>query len=354
MITRYWLLSRRTRSPRYLLPLLFGSCAALVAACVVATLQISAAAASTKISVTYLSPVAAQVGQQDIYYGMQLGAKDLGWSTSVLDANLSSGQQVTDVATAINEHRTAIASWSLDNAAVAGPYKAAQKAGIPVIGVESTGVGVTASVFQEYQYCTPGTGIPEQEAKFIAARRPGAKTIVIGGPTTVVSIVEDTACFTADAKAAGLHVIASANNTGDTSDAGELVAAPLITKYPDVQAIWDYNDTTALGASAALTSANMKISTANSKTGVIVIGQNADADAIQAIRSNPERLTLTVDPNNVATGLAVITEMREAIEHKKVPNLDVSSTIWDSANVSHFVKPRARGFTLTNIPLVKK
>jgi ribose transport system substrate-binding protein len=167
----------------------------------------------------------------------------------------------------------------------------------------------------------------------------------------VSSIVEDTACFTADAKAAGLDVLATANNTGDTSDAGETVIAPLVTKYPDVQAIWDYNDTSALGASAALTSANLKVANATSKTGVIVIGQNGDADALAAIRAN--RLTLTVDPNNVAVGLQVIDDMKLALAHKKVPNTDVSSTLYDSSNIKSFVPPHNRGFTLTNIPLVK-
>jgi ribose transport system substrate-binding protein len=308
---------------------------------------------ASKISVTYLSPVAAQPTQQDIYYGIALGAKILGWHASVLDANLSASQQVTDAQTAINQHVTALSSYSLDPATDAGAYEAAQKRGIPVIGMGSTGTGLTASVFEQYVHCTPGTGIPEAEAQFIATRHPHARILIIGGPTTVQSIVEDTACFTADAKALKLNILATANNTGDSTSTGEAAAAPLITKYPNVQAIWDYNDTTALGASAALTSAGLKVANATSSTGVIVIGQNGDSDAIAAIRAKPTRLTMTVDPNSVAAGLQIIADIRLALAHKKVPTAVIRSTIYNSANIAQWKPPHDRGFTLHNIPLVK-
>ena len=338
---------------RRALRLIRGGAALLVVGASLTFFQLAASAAPSHISVTYLSPVAAQPTQQDIYYGMAVGARSLGWHSSVLDANLSVSQQVTDAQTAINEHVTALASYSLDPATDAGAYEAAQKQGIPVIGMGSTGTGLTASVFEQYVYCTPGTGIPETEAKFIAARHPHARILIIGGPTTVQSIVEDTACFTADAKALKLNILATANNTGDNVASGEAIAAPLITKYPNVQAIWDYNDTTALGASAGLASAGLKVASASSSKGVIVIGQNGDSDAIAAIRAKPTRLTMTVDPNSVAAGLQIIADIKLALAHKKVRTAVIRSTIYDSANIAQWKPPHDRGFTLSNIPLVK-
>jgi ribose transport system substrate-binding protein len=82
---------------------------------------------------------------------------------------------------------------------------------------------------------------------------------------------------------------------------------------------------------------------------VIVIGHNGDADAIQAIRDG--RLTMTWDVNNVATGLAAVRAMQDALEKKKPVNYTVASTMYTSENVAQYKAPRGRGYTLQNIPL---
>ena len=76
--------------------------------------------------VFYISPVAAQPGQQQINQGLEQAAKELGWSESVLDSALSAEKQVSNVETAINQGAAAIASWTLDPNAVAGAYEQAQ------------------------------------------------------------------------------------------------------------------------------------------------------------------------------------------------------------------------------------
>jgi ABC-type sugar transport system substrate-binding protein len=99
--------------------------------------------------VFYISPVAAQPGQQQINQGVEQAAKELGWSESVLDSALSAEKQVSNVESAINQGAAAIASWTLDPNAVAGAYEQAQSKNIPVIGMNSKGTGVTASVWWE-------------------------------------------------------------------------------------------------------------------------------------------------------------------------------------------------------------
>lgn len=334
--------------------------AILVAACGSSSSSSSASSSSASSSspassashekVAYMSPVAAEPGQQDIYYGIAQGAKELGWSSEVLDANLSADRQVTNIETAIDTGVNSITSWSLDSNAVAGPYTHADQKGIPVIGMMSTGTGVKASIFQAGEWCNPpGPGADQvQEAQFIAKRYPGARVMVLTFPA-VQSIVDLTQSFTTAAKQAGLHIIATATNSADTAAASETVVAPLITKNPTVQAIWCYNDATALGASAALYAAKHTVATATSKGGVIVIGHNGDADAIQAIRDG--RLTMTWDVNNVATGLAAVRAMQDALEKKPPVNYTVASTMYDSATVAQYKPPRGRGYTLQNIPV---
>jgi ribose transport system substrate-binding protein len=303
-------------------------------------------------TIAYISPVAAQPGQQDINLGLERGAEELGWETSTLDANLSPDKQVAAVDTAITKNVDGIGSWSLDPGAVAGAYARAMSGGIPVINLNTNGEDVNGTVWWQHLQCVPG-GAGEQSAEFIAERIPGAKTIVMSGPPAP-SIVEMTKCFTAAAKKVGLEIVESTANTNDTADAAQRLMADLLTKHPDVQAVWNYNDQSALGDVAALTAAGKKIASADSD-GVIVIGHNGDPDAITAIEDG--RMTGTWDPNNVGTGMAVIKQLQLALEagpEKKHPPLTVKGDFWTSENVADYEPAEARKYTLDSLPLVNE
>jgi ribose transport system substrate-binding protein len=302
--------------------------------------------------VAYISPVAAQPGQQAIDLGLQEGAKALGWTDKVLDANLSADKQVANVDTAITQKYDAIASWTLDPGAAAGAYTRALSAGIPVIGMNSDGEGVTSTVWWEYSTCKPG-GPADQTAEYIAKKTPGAKTIVMSGPPAP-SIVAMTKCFTAAAKKAGLNIINTSNNTNDTADAAQRLMQDLLTKNPDVQAVWNYNDQSALGDAAAIQGAGKDIAT-DDKDGIIVVGHNGDADAITAIKDG--RLTGTWDSDNVATGMAAIKQMQTAIDggdaEKKYPALTVKSKFFTSGNIADYKTPQETKYTFDDLPLVQ-
>ena len=124
----------------------------------------------------------------------------------------------------------------------------------------------------------------------------------IGGPP-VPSIQAYEKCFAENAEKSGLEIVATAHNTKDTAATAQPIVADLLTKNRDVDAIWAYNDASALGASAALIADGREIYD-GSGDGVIVFGQNGDVDAITAIRDH--RLTGTLDPDPVATGWALI------------------------------------------------
>lgn len=301
--------------------------------------------------ISYISPVAAQPGQQEINLGLEAGAKELGWEASVLDSNLSADKQVANIDTAISQQRNAVASWTLDPGAAAGAYERAIGAGIPVIGMNSEGQGVTSTVWWEYVTCEPG-GPQQRSAEFIAKARPGGKVIVMGGPPAP-SILGQVKCFTAAAKEAGLEIVNQTDNTGDTADASQRLTQDLLTKYPDVDAIWNYNDQSALGESAAITGAGKKVAKDGNKEGIIVLGSNGDADAIQAIRDG--RLTGTWDPDNMASGMAAVKQMQTALEggaDKTYPPLTVKSIFFTSKNIDEYKPAKDRKYTLDTIPLV--
>ncbi|MCW3016895.1 MAG: periplasmic binding protein/LacI transcriptional regulator [Solirubrobacterales bacterium] len=311
-----------------------------------------AAKTSDPQKVAYSNPVGAQPGQQDIVFGFDNAAKSLGWTAASIDANLSADKQVADIATMITQGQTGIASWTLDPGAAAGAYGQAKSAGIPVIGVNSEGTGIDATVWWELNTCNGKDSPIDRTAAYIAKAKPNAKVIVIGGPP-VPSIQAYVKCFKAAAKTAGLNIVAEADNTKDTSAAAQPIVADLLTKHPDVDAVWNYNDNSALGGSAAITAAGKKVYT-GSGDGIIEIGQNGDPDAIAAVKDG--RLTGTWDPDTAATGWAMIKALSGFIGADKVADppkkLVVKSEFWTKDNVASYKAPRDRNYTLANIPLV--
>ena len=117
----------------------------------------------------YISPIAAQPGQQMINEAIGAAAKEKGWQFRVLDANLSADRQVSHVDTLLSLGAKVIGAWSLDANAVAGAYSRANAQGVPVIGLNSTGQGVTNTVWWETNLCKKG-GAYDQQVAWIVKR----------------------------------------------------------------------------------------------------------------------------------------------------------------------------------------
>ena len=307
---------------------------------------------SDSATVAYSNPVGAQPGQQDIVFGFKAGAGELGWKAESIDANLSPDKQVADIATMVTQGVDGIASWTLDPGAAAGAYGQAKGADIPVVGVNSEGPGILTTVWWENNLCGPGSPIADI-ARYIADRKPGGEVLEVGGPP-VPSIQAYEKCFAENAKKNGLTIAGEAHNTKDTAATAQPLVADLLTKTPDVDAIWAYNDASALGASAALTATGDKVYD-GSNDGVIVFGQNGDADAITAIREH--RLTGTVDPDHVGTGWALIKALSALVGDARSDHppkqLVVKSHTWTFENIGEYESPRERDYSLDTVPLVK-
>ena len=301
--------------------------------------------------VAYSNPVGAQPGQQDIVFGFKAAAEELGWTADSIDANLSPDKQIADIATMVAQGQDGIASWTLDPGAAAGAYSQARAAQIPVVGVNSEGTGIDATVWWDINLCGDDSPIAEL-TRYIAAEKPGAQVLEIGGPP-VPSIQAYEQCFAENAERSGLEIVATAHNTKDTAATAQPIVADLLTKNRDVDAIWAYNDASALGASAALIADGGKVYD-GSGDGVIVFGQNGDVDAITAIRER--RLTGTLDPDPVATGWALIKALSGFTGEGKIADppteLVVESKRWTLDNIDDYTPPRDRRYTLDTVPLV--
>lgn len=301
--------------------------------------------------VGYVSPIGAQPGQQYVAKGIETAAAELGWSNRILDANLSADRQVSHLDTLLTMGAKAIGTWSLDPNAVAGVFSRAGEQGIPVIGVNSTGEGVTATVWWEINLCSDD-GPFARQAAFIAERKPGAKVIVMGGPP-VDSIVKNMACAAKTAEAAGLTVVDRIDNPKDTAANASTLAASELIRFPDVDAFVAYNDTTALGIASAAIAAGKSIYGTSGTDGLMVFGLNGDLDAIAAVKDG--RLTATWDPDPYSTGLAVVKAMESALEAPNEPQKDliVRTLFVTYENVGDWQDGLERGITLATIPLTE-
>ena len=184
-------------------------------------------------------------------FGFKGGAEELGWTAESIDANLSPDKQVADIATMVTQGQDGIASWTLDPGAAAGAYGQAKAAGIPGRRRELRGHGHRRDGVVGDQPVRRRVADRGAHASTSREERPGAKVLEIGGPP-VPSIQAYEKCFAENAKRNGLTIVGKAHNTKDTAATAQPIVADLLTKNPEVDAIWAYNDASALGASAAL------------------------------------------------------------------------------------------------------
>ena len=327
--------------------------AALAAASALVLLAVGAASgakSATGLRLGESSPVLSNPNQQAIAHGEDLAAKLEGWSVKHLDANLSPSKQVSDVDTFINLNVKGIITWTLDPGTVAAAYKKALTKNIPIIDFGSTS-NVTSTVYDERGY---GCSMGDKAAKYISSRIPKAKVLVVGGPP-VPSITNYTNCFVKAAKAQGLVVQEVQKNVNDTAATAQPIVQSMLTKYPDTQAIWCYNDPSALGAGAVVKSSGKSVWSGSGK-GIIVEGANGSNDAAAGIKQGV--ITATWDPQADQMGLLSVELLAMKLKGQAAPKLVVvPMKVWDASNISGYVDPLKRTVKLGPIPsswIVKK
>jgi ribose transport system substrate-binding protein len=254
---------------------------------------------------------------------------------------------VSDVDTLVSLKAKGIMSWTLDPGAAEAAYERARKAGISMIGLNSSSKTFNSEIAA---FTDTTCKVSNQQAAYIAQLIPKAKILTIGGPP-VPSITLTTNCFLKAAKKAGLTILESQTDTGASQASGQKVMQNLLSKHPDVQAVWVFSESSALGAVAALTSQGKSIWSGDKK-GVVVVSRNGTSAAAAAIKSG--NLTATWDNNQPLLGAAAIVVLKMILVDKvapaKVPKLvAIPSKRWDSKNISQYKSPLTRDVPLPKI-----
>lgn len=129
----------------------------------------------------------------------------------------------------------------------------------------------------------------------------------------------------------GITIVGSADG-GYLRDKGLSAAQDLLTKYPDVNAIYGENEDMALGASQAVDAAGKK--QWDGTEGIVIVGADGLKSGMEAIRAG--KLTASVDVNSVDNGRQMIDIVFQSLALKnfvpKVSNVPTHLVTKDSVD----------------------
>jgi ribose transport system substrate-binding protein len=152
------------------------------------------------------------------------------------------------------------------------------------------------------------------------------------------------------AKAQGLIVQEVQKNVNDTAATAQPIVQSMLTKYPDTQAIWCYNDPSALGAGAVVKSSGKTVWSGKTK-GIIIEGANGSADAAAGIKQGV--ITATWDPQPDQMGLLSVELIALKLKGKPTPKLIVvPMKVWDISNIAGYIDPLKRTVKVGTIPSI--
>jgi len=299
--------------------------------------------AADKLKFAESNPVASNQHQMAFNYGKKAMCKLVGAELISADANLSPDKQIADIDTFIQLKVKGITSWTLDQGAATAVYERAQNAGIPVVTENSPGDFVSTVFVQEQNVTRKAQ---EDAAKLFAKIYPGGKVLIVGGEP-VPYILYVTRNMEITAKEAGLNVLNRQDNLTDQAHGAHTIVQDLLTKYPDVGAIWCFNDRSALGASAAVRALGKKVynMAKPEEGGVIITGMNGTQEALEAIKGDV--LTATYGGQSEKVGAAEI-ELLYRVASGKMTKKDMPAVIvcpykrWDGTNTANLAYPLKR------------
>lgn len=128
----------------------------------------------------------------------------------------------------------------------------------------------------------------------------------------------------------GLTIVGSADG-GYVRDKGLTAAQDLLTKFPEIDAIYGENEDMALGASQAIDLANLKHW--DGTDGIITIGADGLISGMDSIRDG--KLTATVDVNSIEMGTTMIDTLfqHEVLGMSVSQFIRIPTVVVDKANV---------------------
>ncbi len=240
--------------------------------------------------VGYAGAVQANPNNKAIEDALRESVAENGGELVVTDANFDPSKQFSDVQSLINQGIDVLVIWPLDPQGIQPAIEQADAAGIPVLVQDTTEGGPYASNFQvtNFESAEAAATLIEETVG------PNANVVQIEGLPSVGVLDARNRGFKAGAEALGQTILASQVNEIDSADGARPIVDAWKSRFgAEIQAIFAYNDPSAIGAASAKTP----------EFDPVVIGMNGDADGVAAVKDG--RLLATFDFHPVQVGAAL-------------------------------------------------
>gem|GEM_PF-2621857 len=270
--------------------------------------------ASIKIGVSI--PAEANNSLQYWYKGIQKQAELYDMEVVGIDAQLNPSKQVSDMDNLLVQGVDVILVWPLDPAAIKPAIDRATEKKVPVIGIDfNTQEG--GSDFGLAHQIILGRGQGGMDvAKLFADMLPeGSEVGAIGMAAPVPGNIYMMEQFRAESeKFPNITWVGQQNNPTDNIAGAEPMMANLLTKNPNIRAVFAYNDDSAVGAAQAITNNGKSLYSADNPDGIIVVGFNAEQAGIDAIKQGKQYATFNINP--IKTGSAMVQAAKQIVVDK--------------------------------------
>ena len=255
-------------------------------------------------------------------------------STMTTGDRTDPGKQLADVQTMLQRGVKAIIVAPLDPNALQPAVDRAKAQGVQMV-VTDTAVGGPYAT----NIATSARQAGSDGADYLKKKVADGKVAAILGPTVSEAVKVRNEGFLTEAKKIGLNVVDQQTNGKLDAETARAITDSWRQKYgKDLAAIWSFNDTSAVAATSALQGSFKPV----------VIGMNAQPDAVAAVQQGRLSATFDLQPITIAHAMFWAADLARC--GKKLPaTVTVGDTLVDSSTVGNWVpwdQLKARSATL--------
>jgi ribose transport system substrate-binding protein len=282
--------------------------------------------AAQKITYGIPSPLATEPGEHNINLGITCYAQKTGGKVITLDANLDVNKQISDFDSLIAQGAKVLPFLPLDQKAFSAPFARAKRDGVTVVELYNPKSTAPGSIYEDSRKAGADA------VQYVADKMPtGAKALLIGGPP-VPAVIERIAGFKDKAASSKITILEQADNLKDNVNDARTLADDLLTKHPDVNVVFGFNDNSAIGAGLAVKGRGLK--------NVLIFGINGTLEGIRAVKDGT--ITATYDADQWGMGYKAAEVGAKLQGGQTATPIALQFKRWDATNASQWVPAEQR------------
>lgn len=251
------------------------------------------------------------------FEGIKARGESYGFEVVGIDANGDPGKQASDIDSLLAQKVDAVIVWPLDADALKPAINRVKEKDIPIMGIDfnvkkdGTDYGLTNEVILGREE----TAI--HVAKLMADTFTEETEVAgIGYAVPVPGNIFVMEKFKTEvAKYDHLKWVGQQDNPTDNISGAEPLMNNMLTKNPNIKALFAYNDESAIGAAQAALNSNQTLYSNDTPDGIMIIGFNADESGIKAIEDGKEYATYNLNP--VKAGAISVDYIHQLLVEKK-------------------------------------